>query len=192
MKKEIYTKIILIVIVMFNLFLIYKYINLKEYFNNKIKNSTEKERAYKSNFQRDLELLSQNIYINKDSIFDGIGLFKPKLIFVYSGNECEKCIFENIEKIKEVFGEKIDSNLIILPVHEDSRDIRIALEANFSGLNYKRQSPNAVQVPELNNSSPLFFAVILPDGNITLPYFPDSGNDIRTDTYLKFVLEKYF
>jgi hypothetical protein len=140
MKKENYIKIVVIIIIFFNLFIICRYFNIQNYCNKVKLECAEKEQNYLYNFQRDLELMSQRIYIEKDSILNKKISLTPKLIFVYSGNECEKCIFENIEKIKKIIGEGIESNLIILPIVKESRNIRIAPEDNLNGLIYKAGS----------------------------------------------------
>ncbi len=137
-KNGFYTRLILIIVVIFNLFLINKLKNIREYYYIEKRTCIDKEQDYISDFQRDLELMSQDICIDKDSIFNANILLTPKLIFVYSGNDCEPCIFNNMTKIKEIIGERIERNLIVFPILKDSRNNRIALEANFNGVEYKR------------------------------------------------------
>lgn len=191
-NKKNYIKIGLIVVIFFNLFILYRYFNIRDYCYKLKLECDEKEQSYLYDFKRDLKLMSEKICIEKDSIFKNKISLKPKLVFVYSGNECEKCIFQNIEKIKARIGERVKEDLIVLPIFEYSRNKQIALESTLNGLKYVRLDPESIQVPNYNGSFPLFYAIFLPNGEVVLPFSPNSGDDARTDSYLDYVFEKYF
>jgi hypothetical protein len=191
--KYIYPSVFVIILIL-NVFLIIKGVLVKKYYEVQLIEFQKKESFSKSLFIRDLALLSQNIYINFDSIYFGnIKDTCTYLIYAYSDNQCKSCIFEEIELIKAKTQKYFNFNVVVLPVLDSSRNVDIGLNAELSGINYKRIDKGLVKFPTSDDfSSVRFFAIKTPSGHIELPFFPVLGELDRTSSYLDFVYKKYF
>lgn len=185
-------KAMFVLIMCFNLLLVYKYTKISKYYEAEREANTTMRISNKELFFRDIELLSQDVDFMKTTIWKKFIPETTCLIFVYSGGECDKCILENLFMIKEKFGELLIRNVAVFPVFEDIRDIRIALNANLNGMRYYRLDPGTIRLPIYKGIPARFFALLSPDGKITLPFFPDTVESWRTEAYLDFVIEKYF
>ena len=175
-----------------NLLLAFKLIRSYDHYYNEKEANVMLREANNELFVRDLDLLSQDVEIPVSIFKKDIPANSSCLIFIYSGEECDKCIFEDISILKEKFARLGTNNLIILPVFEDSRNIEIQLNANLDGLKYFRLDPNSVKLPTYEGSTVRFFAILSPTGKIRLTFFPDIVDRKRTRAYLDFVIENIF
>ena len=186
---------LLVVIIFFNISLLAKGIMREKKYLKEKENLIAKNQNNNELFLRDLNLLSQTIFINREKI--NISNEEPEaqicLIYAYAGDECGKCLFEDILLLKEKIEEYTVKNVIVLPAMEDNRNVNISLKANLRGIHYKRIDREDIGFPvRLDGSSARFFAVLMPSGKIMLPFFPDAEFPERTRTYLDFVFSKYF
>lgn len=161
--------------------------------NNKDSND-QLERGQKNapiySFIRDLELNAQEIVIPPD-LLKKVVSNSFRLIFVYSGGECDKCIFEDIQMLKDKIGGTNIDKVIVLPIFKDSRRTNIELNADLEGLNYYRLDPLSVGLPQYNGFQVRFFCILSPKGELIQPFFPDIGDSDRTLEYLNFVEKEY-
>lgn len=182
-----------IIIITFNIFLIIKGKAVEKYY---LKERADYLKKYENSnllFIRDLDLLSQEISINFDSAYNDIRQkTSTRLIYAYSGDECSKCIFEDITLLKGKIKKHESLNVIVFPVMENTRNVNISLKADLTGINFKRLDKGCIKFPHHNGSSVRFFAILTSDGRITLPFFPDMAYPERTDAYLDVVFAKYF
>ena len=191
-RKHYLLKIAMVIVVGFNVFIIVKSKTTEKYYNEGLKEKNKLIELNDSLFIRNLELLSQEINIATNTIFKDAQRIYPVLIYVYSGDECGRCIFQDIEILKDRFGDNNSKDIIVLPVLENTRNINIALKADLAGINYKRLDAKLVESPKFNGFSVRFFAVLLPSGELKLTFFPNLANPKRIGTYLDFVIGKYF
>ncbi|HEY3373044.1 MAG TPA: hypothetical protein VGK10_19495 [Prolixibacteraceae bacterium] len=191
-EKDQLLKIIVAIIVFLNMFLIFSGIIIKNYYKDEIKRYKIKIDDYNKLFTQDLQLLSQDISVN----YDSININTPKdslvLIYTYSGGECNKCILEDIYALKKKFKKNNENDVIVLPVMENTKNVNISLNADLVGINYKRLNRELVKFPYLNGNQRRFFAILTRNGKILLPFFPEVSAPDRTIAYLDFVFAKYF
>jgi hypothetical protein len=195
MKKKDFIYIgILIVTVVFNIFLIVRGIIMERYYEKERSSLVRKDENNKKVFVRDLDLLSQEIGINYGLLYDEVRKrASARLIYAYSGDECNKCTFEDIALLKEKISKYKAKDVMILPVMEDTRNVNIMLQADLAGIDFKRLDKGFITFPcRRDGSSNRFFAILLPSGKIILPFFPDLNFPERANAYLDFVFEKYF
>lgn len=198
MKKIFYIKSlyigVLTAIVILNIFLILRGIVIEKLLINEKELYKIKYEASKLMFIRDLELLSQDIALNNQQFKDHIGLIKStKLVYAYSGDECSKCVFEDISLLKEKISKHKNSDVIVFPVMEDTRNVNIGLKSDLAGLVYKRLNKEYINFPRSNSGSSVrFFCIWDSLGKVSLPFFPEINSLERTEAYLDFVFAKYF
>jgi len=145
----------------------------------------------KNFFVRSLEFasLTNNIILTNDQL-PIINEFESYfLVYFYSGNECQKCIIDDLGRIRKL--SHFTKNLHIYPVFDSSREIEIRLKTELDGLHYSRLNRNEVVLPSLDGKAVRFFAVLTQKGELINHFFPDLVMPEKTDIYLKFVKEKY-
>lgn len=185
---------VLTVTLVLNIFLIIRSIAVEKHYEKEKERYTKKDSIHKNMLTRDLELLSQEIVINGHQFSDSLRreIFS-KLIYTYSGDECNKCVFEDIFLLKEKMSKYKMKDVIVLPVMEDTRNVNIALKTDLAGLRYKRLDKVSIKFPlTRGGSSVRFFAVSDTSGRIVLPFFPEVSSPERTGAYLDFIFAKYF
>jgi len=190
-KNNMTLMIIFIIVVILNIFLILKGIADKVYFRKEINSYVIKDKDYDDQFIKNLHLLSQEISVNCDSVFKCFSQKSFLLIYTYSGEECNKCIFEDIDALKKILNRDNAKKIIVLPVMENNRIVNLSLKADLETINYKRLSKGLVKFPYQNGIQKRFFAVLTPQGKILLPFFPESNAHEKTDVYLDFIFNKY-
>ena len=153
----------------------------------------EKENNKKS-FLRDLELTdsSRRILISQNDLFQANVCDSYMLVYFYSGSECEKCIFDDIDKIRDFISFVFTENVCVFPVFDGSREIEISLKADLRGLNYRRLNREGVVLPSVDGKNARFFAILTPEGKLINYFFPDVLLPHKTNLYLEFIKEKYF
>ncbi len=187
-KRHDICPVVIVVIGCIGLFLIILFVR-----NCKTSNSiivTEHSNNSNYLFLRNLELHSQDISISHE-LLEKVSSNTFHLIFVYSGGECDKCIFEDIQMIKDEFGRENIDKVIVFPIFEDSRRTNISLHSDLEGIDYYRLDPLSVKLPQFNGFPVRFFCILSPTGETILPFFPDIGDTERTKEYFNFVGKKY-
>lgn len=142
-------------------------------------------------FRDDLYLLAQKSLFIDYSIIPKDLQNKPLLIYTYAGNECNKCILDDLEAIQSRFKDK--SNVLILLTTTDNRLENIAKSSYLKGFRYKWCDERSITYPVNNNGSKVrYFSIIMPDSSIILPFFPNIYVPNNRDIYLDFVFDKIF
>ncbi|HCY41764.1 MAG TPA: hypothetical protein DHV48_10475 [Prolixibacteraceae bacterium] len=192
-KNLIYTGIFAATIVL-NIFLILRCIAVEKLWLEEKELYTKKSETCKMLFIRDLELRYQKIAINSQQFNDCIRLEKfPKLVYAYSGDECNKCVFEDIFILKEKMIKYKIKDVIVLPVLEDTRNTHISLNTDLESFRYKLLDKESIIFPSsMDGSSVRFFCILDSIDNISIPFFPDKNSPERTEDYLDFVLTNFF
>ena len=190
---NLFTSGMLIVFFIFNILLVINTIGLKKQQKKEKAVSFQKIEEEKQLFFQDLNLLSQDIVFDRQLLTECLEPEKSVLIYAYAGDECSRCITEDIDLLKRKTRQYQVKDVVILPVLENTRAINILLQADLGGFNYRRLNKGTIQFPKREDGrSSRFFAILIPSGRLVLPFFPTSGTTDRTDRYLDFVFERYF
>ena len=183
---------ILIILILLNIFINLKGLSEKKYYKEKINDYEKKLEQNDNLFIQDMNMISQEININCDTLFKNTPNGSFQLIYTYSGEECIKCIRQDIFALKEKLRTNNINNVIVLPVAENSRNVNIGLNADLEGFNYKRLNKGLVKFPYQDGIQRRFFAILTRNGKMLLPFFPEVSSPERTNAYLDFVFNKYF
>jgi len=128
-------------------------------------------------------LLSSSVYNSHFSLPDSIE--KPVLVYRYSDNMCEGCIFEDLENLK-IFQNKIGKNrILILPAYNRQNLARLLYE--LADFNYKN-----ITVESLSVLSQQYFAVINNNDKVEMVFFPMMGYSSITQAYFNEVENIYY
>lgn len=184
--------IFLIIVVTINITLVLRGIAEKKYFEKEKNSLIIKVKKNNSQFLQEMDFLAQEISINCDSVFKRDPRTSKLLIYTYSGEERNNCIFQDIDLLKKKLNKNNGNDICVLPVLENTRIINIGLKTDLAGINYKRINYDLIKFPYQDGIRRRFFAILTPNGKILLPFFPDVSSPERTSVYLDFVFSKYF
>ena len=149
----------------------------------------------KDSFLRELEINStfNSTYINPIDLYEANVCNSFILAYFYSGSECEKCVIDDIEKIKNKVNSKYPQNTFIFPIYDDSnsRSTRIKLSTELLDLNFRCLNKKDVILPTFEGKQIRFFCVISPEYELLNPYFPDINMAEKTNMYLEFFISTY-
>lgn len=156
--------------------------------------SDHKIENYQKAFLNELNLNSTlySINLSLNNLISANNASYPLLVYVYSGTECEKCIINEIEKIKNEIGLQNLKNALILPVFNKTKNAKIKLRSELQGLNFMHLSNSEIFLPEINGQKVRYFAVFQKKGRIVNLFTPDNNNPEKTDLFLNYAMEKYF
>ena len=162
--------------------------------NQEKDNKIKSEEKFKGSFYRDLEIFSSldDIYIPQYRLMEANECNSYLLIYVYGGDECEKCILEDIGELRDLGANLYPDNILVIPVFSGSLDSQIRLNHELDGLNFFRLENSEVKLPHFEGKSVRFFAVLNPEGNLTNLFFPDIHLPKKTRYYLDFIESSYF
>jgi hypothetical protein len=185
--------ILVLVLVAFNFTLLYILKANRKRVIIEQKTISEIEENFESLFFYYMELTAQYIDVNSalNNVIDQI--ISPTLIYVFSDEECSKCVFDDIFLLKEYLNEvKNNNNVFIFPVLDSTRLNNIRLSSELVGFNYLRIDKAQVILPQKNGVNVRFFAIVKPSGQIIFPFFPGINSSVETDKYLNYIFNKFY
>jgi hypothetical protein len=143
--------------------------------------------------KRNYKLLSQNVYNDFFSIIPSQYLDNlPLLVYTYSGDDCNSCIFDDIESIKKRLNGNNKDRFLALPVRNNNRNSNISLKSDLDGVNFFRCDPENIKFPiDENNTKARYFAMIMQNRRVVLLFFPIRNLPETREVYLDFIFEEY-
>jgi len=189
-----FNTIIIIILLIFNVIFFVKFLALEKIHENEKITNEKKNEDEKKWFIQNMYLSTHVFSINQEIINEiKSQRVLPCLIYSYTGEECEDCIFEDLELLKKMSNEYNKQRILILPVMNDSKLVNIRLKSDLHSFVYKRLDKTQINLPvRSDGSSTRFFAVLSSSGKVVLPFYPNSINTQKTKIYLKFIFSQYF
>ena len=123
---------------------------------------------------------------NKSYIREKTGSKSSILIYRFSKNMCDVCVQEDLHEIEQFQKDIGKEKIVLLPDYPDERKGMIELTNVLSSkFNYVNIPIETLLIPA-NEDSHLhrYFAVIDDDGNLTMLFFPRTGETDLTRLYL--------
>ena len=190
LKTKITDVFLFILVLIFLSFIIWEMVELEKC-QKKILKMEYQLTISKYNIIDELKLhsLIYNFYIsNKESIKEIIGNKTSILIYRYSKSMCRSCIHEDLHEI-EILQEEIGKDkILLLPFYPDNREGKIELTNELVKFNYINIPHDSFIIPSQNgNYMQRYFALIDSDRNLTMVFFPRSGDSNLTKTYFSAV-----
>ena len=141
----------------------------------------------------DLKLYSMiysNFFTNNIVIQEKIGKKNNILIYRYSFFTCESCMQEDLQEIELLQNEIGKNKILLLPAYPDNLQGKIELSNVLAKFNYVNIPIESFLMPSQDvNFIRRYFAVIDKDGNLTMVFFPRSGETNLTQIYFSEVMK---
>jgi len=130
-------------------------------------------------------------YSKKSSICDATNNKTSVLIYRYSKNTCGSCIQEDLLEIEHFQKEIGKEKVLLLPDYPDNREGRIELSNVLDKFNYVNIPVDSFFIPSIEGNFPQrYFAVIDNSGELTMLFFPRSGETKLTRLFFSMVKKK--
>ena len=113
------------------------------------------------------------------------------LVYVYSYDECRKCILNDISMILGSDSILDSENFYVLPVVDKNRNSEIMIKTDLKGLNYRMVNSRIVHMPQIGGHDSRLF-LIFNNGEFKLPFVPNENRPELTINYFQFVRDNYF
>jgi len=132
-----------------------------------------------------------NYFTNKVSIQEEIGGKTSVLVYRYSKSTCGSCLMEDLQEIELFLQEIGKEKILLLPAYPDTREGRIELASVLAKFNYVNIPVESFLIPSQDGDfMQRYFAVIDEEGNLTMVFFPRSGDPNLTRIYFSAVREE--
>jgi hypothetical protein len=129
-------------------------------------------------------LLASNVYNSFISNRLEFNSKLPILIYRYSYDMCQACVYKDLEMLNSFQGRIGKENILVLPSFPENRSYMIQLKNDLASFNYKNMPVDSLSIPtdEIEGSK-RYFALINNEGNIEMVFFPRKGQNQRTRIY---------
>ncbi|MBN2648673.1 MAG: hypothetical protein JXR50_02920 [Prolixibacteraceae bacterium] len=189
MKK--YLLLVIITLTSFDFILLYKLYVKEEIVVNEFNNSNQIEQMCDSIFFDYVELVGQDVQLNNIVEYvSHVNNLSTSLIYVFTDEECSKCVLDDIFLIKEYVDDNNIDNVFIFPVFDDTKTNNIRLKSILDGLNYKRINKENVQLYKKNGFNERFFTIVKPTGQVVYHFFPGEMYSVKTKKYLEYIFNE--
>lgn len=189
MKK--YCNVYIVIILTTILFTTLNIVNQMQNSNKSITNENILS-LYRQSYNRDLYFLSQEA-LNIDYSFVPDDMKNhPILVYAYSGSECGRCVFEDLESIKTRLTVDNQNKVIVYAPMPKSSNEYIMLNTDLEGIRWVKNEKLRETFPiDKDGNWVRYFSLIMPDGKIILPFFPMKNFPEKRDVYLDFIFLNY-
>ena len=116
----------------------------------------------------------------------------PLLIYRYSQYICNNCIQTELDVLNSFMKDIGKEHVWVLPAFEDTRENKIKLLSMLFKFNYRNIQMEDFNMPMdcVGMEVKRFFALITPEGNIDMIFFPESSTLDLTKHYLSEIKKK--
>lgn len=117
---------------------------------------------------------------------------KNVLMYCFSQNMCDECVYQDLEVLYEMQTKIGKDKVLLLPMYETDRKNQIVLKNRLNKFRYLNIPANSLNVPIFirNDLEQRYFVFTDENGGIRSIFFPQKNNQILTRIYLDGVRSK--
>ena len=138
--------------------------------------------------------ITTNFSLNFTTNFSNIINEKNILIYRFSDDMCENCIYEDLTLLRQIQKEFGFEKILLLPAYAENRNSQIRLSNELKGFQYKNISDTISAFP-INKQIGIknrYMAYINNNGEIEMFFMPIKGESELTKKYLLKIKETFF